>query len=81
MARTAGHLHSVCTVAITTFIWENQVEEGLRMFRRENKVILQLNDAEYRLARECLMSLRNKLLAEGKCAEPVNELLVMLMTG
>jgi hypothetical protein len=51
------------------------------MFRRENKVILQLNDAEYRLARECLMSLRNKLLAEGKCAEPVNELLVMLMTG
>jgi hypothetical protein len=50
------------------------------MFNRERKVVLQLTDDEYRLARECLMNLRNKLLAQGKCADPVNELLIMLMT-
>jgi hypothetical protein len=50
------------------------------MSRREPKVVIRLTDSEYRLARERLMNMRNKLLAEGKCADPVNELLIMLMT-
>jgi hypothetical protein len=51
------------------------------MFRQEAKVVVHLTDSEYRLARECLMNMRNKLLAEGKCADPVNELLIMLMSA
>jgi hypothetical protein len=50
------------------------------MFKCERKVVLQLSSDEYRLARECLLNLRNRLLAQGKCADPVNELLMLLMT-
>lgn len=49
------------------------------MFKREPRVALHLNAAEYRLVRECLMHWRNKLTAQGKYAEPVNELLAKLM--
>ncbi len=49
------------------------------MFGREKKVYLQLTDDEYRLVRKYLMDWRNKLTAQGRNAEPVNELLIKLM--
>ena len=49
------------------------------MFKREKRVFLHLTDDEYRLVRKCLMDWRNKLTAQGKCAEPVNELLAKLL--
>lgn len=49
------------------------------MFKREKKVCLELTDGEYRLIRKCLMDWRNKLTAQGRSAEPVNELLAKLM--
>ena len=49
------------------------------MFKREKKVCLELTDGEYRLVRKCLMDWRNKLTKQGKCADPVNELLAKLM--
>lgn len=49
------------------------------MFKRKKRVYLQLTDDEYRLLRNYLMDWRNKLTAQGRCAEPVNELLIKLM--
>ncbi|MEY8318090.1 hypothetical protein AALB19_12370 [Oscillospiraceae bacterium 50-58] len=49
------------------------------MFKREKRVYLQFTDDEYRLVRKCLMDWRNKLTAQGRSAEPVNELLAKLM--
>ena len=49
------------------------------MFKREKKVWIELTDEEYRLVHECLMDWRNKLTKQGKCADPVNELLAKLM--
>ena len=49
------------------------------MFKREKNVYLELTDKEYRRLREYLMDWRNKLTKQGKCADPVNELLAKLM--
>ncbi len=49
------------------------------MCERKKRVYLQFTDDEYRLVRKCLMDWRNKLTAQGRSAEPVNELLAKLM--
>ena len=50
------------------------------MFRRKNdKRIVELNPEELRLAKHALLEFRNKLIAEGKPAEDVNELLLKIM--
>ena len=50
------------------------------MFRRKNdKRIVELNLEELRLAKHALLEFRNKLIAEGKPAEDVNELLLKIM--
>lgn len=50
------------------------------MFRRKNdKRIVELNSEELRLAKHALLEFRNKLIAEGKPAEDVNELLLKIM--
>ena len=49
------------------------------MFRRKNdKRIVELNSEELRLAKHALLEFRNKLIAEGKPAEDINELLLKL---
>lgn len=48
------------------------------LFRKEKKCYVILNDRELRLAKYALLQFRNKLLAEGKPAEDVNELLLKL---
>ena len=45
---------------------------------REKKRVLTVNLAEYRLLWDTLLQLRNRLLQEGRCADPVNELLIKL---
>ena len=50
------------------------------MFRRKNdKRIVELNPEELRLAKYALLGFRNKLVAQGKPAEDVNELLLIIM--
>lgn len=49
------------------------------MFKREKRIFLQLTDDEYQLVRRCLIDWRNKLTAQGRSAEPVNELLAKLL--
>ena len=45
---------------------------------KQQKRILFLRTAEYRLALHGLLHFRNKLLQQGKYADPVNELLIKL---
>ncbi|MCI8595167.1 MAG: hypothetical protein HFF09_07965 [Oscillospiraceae bacterium] len=49
------------------------------MFKRPKEVVLTLTSRERRLLQDCLLRWRNQLIAEGKCADPVNELLEKLM--
>ena len=50
------------------------------MFRRKNdKRIVELNPEELRLAKYALLGLRNKLVAQDKPTEDVNELLLKIM--
>lgn len=50
------------------------------MFRRKkDKRIVELNPEELRLAKHALLEFRNKLIAEGKPTEDVNELLLKIM--
>lgn len=51
----------------------------LQMFKYDAKVYLTLSRREYVLLRECLLRWRNKLLAQGRCASPVDELLENLL--
>ena len=43
------------------------------------KRIIELNPEELRLAKYALLGFRNKLIAEGKPTEDVNELLLKIM--
>jgi len=49
------------------------------MFRREKKVIVEVTAAELRLMRESLLALRNRLIAEGRYTDPVDEMLIKLL--
>lgn len=50
------------------------------MFRRKERFYLQVSGQEFRLIWESLLRWRNKLLAQGNHADPINELLGKLMT-
>ena len=50
------------------------------MFRhRAEKRIVELSPEQVRLAKDALLGCRNKLLAQGKPTEDVNELLLKIM--
>jgi len=54
--------------------------EVLEMFRRKKeKRIVELNFEQLRLAKYALLEFRNKLIAQGKPTEDVNELLLKIM--
>ena len=54
--------------------------EVLEMFRHKaEKRIVELNSEQLRLAKYALLELRNKLIAQGKPTEDVNELLLKIM--
>lgn len=45
------------------------------MFGRKKKIQLRLNDADYRTIRDCLLEWRNKLIAEGRYTDAIDEVL------
>ena len=45
---------------------------------REKRTKLRLSDAEYRLLLYSLVHWRNKLLTQGACVDPIDELLIRL---
>ena len=50
------------------------------MFHRKvEKRIIELSSEEVQLMREALLSFRNKLVAQGKPTEDVNELIIKVM--
>ena len=54
--------------------------EVLEMFRHKaEKRIVELNSEQLRLAKYALLEFRNKLIAQGKPTEDVNELLLKIM--
>lgn len=48
------------------------------LFRKEKKCYVTLGDRELRMAKYALLQFHNKLLAEGKPTEDVNELLLKI---
>lgn len=49
------------------------------MFRREKMVYLCVTAAELRLICESLLTLRNRLISEGRYTDPVDEMLMKIM--
>ena len=75
--KSFAHLqHSTSATTMKT----DQRTEVPDMFRRKkDKRIVELNPEELRLAKHALLEFRNKLIAEGKPTEDVNELLLKIM--
>lgn len=48
------------------------------LFHREEKFILTLNVAEYRLLVQSLLIRRNKLLAEGRYTDAIDEVILLI---
>ena len=46
--------------------------------KKERKIRMEINKNESKLIRDSLLYLRNKLIAEGKDASSVNELLIKI---
>lgn len=46
------------------------------MKRKDKKVYLVLSDYEYRLLLHCLISFRNKLIAEGHYTDAIDEIIL-----
>lgn len=54
--------------------------EVLEMFRRKaEKRIVELGSEQLRLAKHALLAFQNKLIAQGKPTEDINELLLKIM--
>ena len=49
------------------------------LFFRERKYYVTLNDREVRLAKYALFHFRNKLIAQGKPTDDVNDLLIRIL--
>ena len=51
------------------------------MFKRQEKVYLELTDTEFRMIRNSLIGWRNQLIWEGRYTDPIDELLIKLMNS
>ena len=75
--KSFAHLQYGISVATMNLGQRTEVPD---MFRRKNdKRIVELNPEELRLAKYALLRFRNKLVAQGKPTEDVNELLLKIM--
>ena len=54
-------------------------KEGWQMFKRQKKYCISVTPAEYRLMVQSMVFLRNKLIAEGRYTDCVDELLMKLL--
>ena len=74
---------TICTFVMSDVSRYNEVRkqmEVLEMFRhKKEKRIVELNSEQLRLAKHALLEFRNKLIAQGKPTEDVNELLLKIM--
>ena len=74
---------TICTFVMSDVSRYNEVRkemEVLEMFRRKaEKRIVELSSEQLRLAKYALLEFRNKLIAQGKPTEDVNELLLKIM--
>ena len=49
------------------------------MRKREEKVVVEVTLPEFRMICDSLLELRNRLIAEGRYADPIDEMLIKLM--
>ena len=80
---TGSDKKTICTFVMSDVSRYNEVRkemEVLEMFRHKaEKRIVELNSEQLRLAKYALLEFRNKLIAQGKPTEDVNELLLKIM--
>lgn len=70
----------ICNVGVSRYNEVRKQMEVLEMFRHKaEKRIVELNSEQLRLAKHALLEFRNKLIAQGKPTEDVNELLLKIM--
>lgn len=73
----------ICTFVMSGVSRYNEVRkqmEVLEMFRHKaEKRIVELGSEQLRLAKHALLAFRNKLIAQGKPTEDINELLLKIM--
>ena len=78
---TGSDKKTICTFVMSDVSRYNEVRkqmEVLEMFRHKaEKRIVELNSEQLRLAKHALLEFRNKLIAQGKPTEDVNELLLI----
>lgn len=56
-----------------------KAKEGLQMFKRKKKVVVEVTSHELKMIRESLLDLRNRLVQEGRYTDPVDEMLAKLL--
>ena len=82
-AMTGSDKKTICTFVMSDVSRYNEVRkemEVLEMFRRKaEKRIVEFSSEQLRLAKYALLEFRNKLIAQGKPTEDVNELLLKIM--
>lgn len=80
---TESDKKTICTFVMSGVSHYNEVRtqmEVLEMFRRKaEKRIVELGSEQLRLAQYALLAFRNKLIAQGKPTEDINELLLKIM--
>ena len=75
--KSFAHLQYGISVATMKSDQRTEVPDMFR--RKKDKRIVELNPEELRLAKYALLRVRNKLVAQGKPTEDVNELLLKIM--
>lgn len=82
-AKTESDKKTIRTFVMSDVSRYNEVRkqmEVLEMFRhKKEKRIVELNPEQLRLAKHTLLEFRNKLIAQGKPTEDINELLLKIM--
>ena len=73
----------ICTFVMSGISRYNEVRKQMEVFEmfrhRAEKRIVELSPEQVRLAKYALLGFRNKLVAQGKPTEDVNELLLKIM--
>ena len=75
--KSFAHLQYGISIATMKSDQRTEVPDTFR--RKNDKRIVELNPEELRLAKYALLGFRNKLVAQGKPTEDVNELLLKIM--
>lgn len=77
--QTGRPLTKICNLAIPSKVPYDDLEGGAIMFRKQRKVYLEVNHAEWRLIRFGLLRLREKLIAANLESDDVDALLARMM--